>query len=257
MSAIITMYSYHGNYTLTLQITMKKNKSYFLELAVISIIISAVFYTMIDSIFVFIDAIYESPFKDNHLDRETPIIVISIFSGVFMIITFAIIDNKRRIQEGYKRNLTELFREFDGEKFQKTRNEVWRIKEKWDNKKDYKKHFLEYNFNDYDRKVDKELEAEISVIYELLDFYRVVSLYKVNKSFFRSLKYFYYDWWRSFLYDIGSEIESKRAKNDLVPEMENECIKDLSYIKNLEILDKVFGLENIPKDAMVHNIGNR
>ncbi|WP_339715478.1 hypothetical protein [uncultured Kriegella sp.] len=76
---------------------------------------------------------------------------------------------------------------------------------------------------------------------------------KKNKEILQSLRYFYYGWWRKFLYEIAHEIESNRNINEIIINAKSDYLENISYTKNLERLDKICGLEDIPKNIEIHH----
>lgn len=93
------------------------------------------------------------------------------------------------------------------------------------------------------------------MVYELLEFYLIASSLENHESILKSLRYFYYGWWRHFLYDVGGEIESRRGIHEDVKKNNSDYLDNISYVKNLERLDMLCGLENLPKDISIHANG--
>lgn len=239
---------------------MSKIKSYFIELiypfiliVLLGILFFIIIYWFVD-IFVGYNIFNESD-KVKRLDATIKILGTSISLTGFISIIVAIIYSKKSIQQDIQKGTIELFQEFNGERFKSIRGEAWKVKEKWYNEKNYRKRFLDYNLNIADRKTNKELDKDIGVIYELLEFYLIVSSYDGNQQILRSLRYFYYGWWRPFLYDIGGEIEKNRGINPILFQTKNEYIDNISYVKNLEKLDEICGLQKIAKDIEIHYDG--
>ncbi|WP_299436655.1 hypothetical protein, partial [uncultured Maribacter sp.] len=235
-------------------------KSYFIELIypfiliiILGILLSIAIYFFVD-VFVEYD-IFSEPNRDKRLDGTLKIIGTAISLTGFISIIVVIIYSKKSIQRDVQKGTIELFQEFNGERFKEIRTKAWVVKEKWENKKNYKSKFLEYNFGKGEKKENKELTEEINVIYKLLEFYLIISTFEENKSILQSLRYFYYGWWRKFLYEIAAEIEDNRDINDIVKNGKSDYLDNISYVKNLERLDKICGLENIPKNIAIHNDG--
>lgn len=235
----------------------KKLKLYFFELIypfflilLLGILFSTVIYFFIN-VFVEYDILTE-PHNNIRLDGTIKIIGTAISLTGFISIIVAIIYSKKSIQRDAQKGAIELFQEFNGKEFKKTRTKAWAVKYKWENEKNYKKKFLNYNFSNAVKKDDKKLNKEINVVYKLLEFYLVISTYKENKDILQSLRYFYYGWWRPFLYDIANEIENNRKINNKVQEAKSDYIENIMYTRNLERLDQICGLENIPRDTKIH-----
>ncbi|WP_406684341.1 hypothetical protein N1F78_01020 [Seonamhaeicola sp. MEBiC1930] len=236
---------------------MKKFKEYFIDLIypfvliiLLGILFSIIIYFFID-IFVGYD-IFNEPIKEKRLDGTLKIIGTAISITGFISIIVAIIYSKKSIQRDIQKGTIELFQEFNDERFKEIRTKAWVVKEKWEKKKNYRKKFIDHNFHNPKQKKDEELEEEINVIYKLLEFYLVISTFEENKTILQSLRYFYYGWWRPFLYDISSEIESNRKINEIIKTSKSDYLDNISYTQSLERLDRICGLEKIPKNTIIH-----
>lgn len=239
---------------------MKTIQQYFRDLFFPFIVLTsfAILFSII--VYVFIDIalgydVINEPDKAKKLDAIIKILTTSISITGFISVIFAIIYSQKNIQREIQNRTIELFKEFNSNRFKEIRSKAWIIKHKWYNDKNYKNRFLELSYNSTLRKADHEIDREISVVYELLEFYLIVSSCEGNESILRGVRYFYYGWWRPFLYDVGSEIEDRRGICPIVTSIKNDYVDNISYIKNLEKLDKICGLDKIPKDMIIHGDG--
>ncbi|WP_339715471.1 hypothetical protein [uncultured Kriegella sp.] len=161
----------------------KKLRLYFLELigpfiliVLLGILLSIVIYFFVN---IFIDYdVFSEPINDKRLDSTLKIMGTAISLTGFISIIVAIIYSKKSIQRDIQKKTIELFREFNGERFKKIRSEAWIVKEKWENKKKYKEKLIEYNFAKSGKKEDKELADDTKVVYQLLEFYLVISTFE-------------------------------------------------------------------------------
>ncbi|RYE13480.1 MAG: hypothetical protein EOP45_21125 [Sphingobacteriaceae bacterium] len=111
---------------------------------------------------------------------------------------------------------------------------------------------MQYNFSERGKVINENLDEDIKVVYQLLEFYLLVSVYEGNQNVLKALRYFYYGWWRHFLYDFAFEIESVTKTNEILKNGHTDYLQDISYIATLQRLDKLCGLENVPKDIVMH-----
>lgn len=125
---------------------MEKIKTYLKELIypftliiLLGVLFSIIIYFLLDFVIDY-DILSETD-KEKRLDASIKIIGTSISITGFISIIFAIVHSKKNIQREIQKGTIELFKEFNGERFRKVRQEAWVIKEKWYNKKITRKSF--------------------------------------------------------------------------------------------------------------------
>lgn len=196
--------------------------------------------------------IFKEPDKDKRLDGLIKILGTSISITGFVSIIVTIIQSRKTIQKDLQQSTIDLFKEFRSEKFKNTRDRVWGLMNNWMQTEGFKQKFIDYNFKQDNKKVEEELDKDIKALYDMLEFYLILSVYEGNENVLKALRYFYYGWYRHFLYDIAKEIESNRQVNPLLSSYKTSYLSDLSYVSNLERLDRLCGLDKIPKNTIIH-----
>lgn len=196
--------------------------------------------------------LFEEPDAVKKLDALTKLLTISIAITGFLSIIFTIIHSRKNIQREIKKNSVDLFQIFRSEKIRNARSLGWRVKQKWTNDTSYKQEFLKFLFNNPDSEPNADLLKETDAIYDLLEFYHLVGNYEGDCEHLKSYRYFYYGWWRRFLYEMAYQIESHRKVNPLVHVHCPDYLDNISYTKDLQQVDKLCGLENIPIHEDIH-----
>jgi hypothetical protein len=120
---------------------------------------------------------------------------------------------------------------------------------------DYRQELMDYNFSDRYLVKSPELDVGIRSVYELLEFYLLISVYDDNKNNLQALRYYYYGWWRQFLYEFANEVEYRTKIDQGIDEHHPTYRKDISYTSSLERLDRLCGFENLPKNFKIHGDG--
>lgn len=190
--------------------------------------------------------------QEKRVDAFTKIIGVAISLTGFLSIILTIIQSRRNIQREIQKNTIDLFREFRSEKVKQARNRAWAVRDKWYNNETYKAEYLKFNFDNPDNVENEQLSNDTNAIYDILEFYLIVSAYDGNKDVIKAFRYFYYGWWRPFLYEVATEIETHRKCNPLLNTYSPEYIDGVSFTKNLEKLDKMCGFQKIPRYIELH-----
>lgn len=189
---------------------------------------------------------------DKRLDGFLKILGVAISVTGFLSIILTIIESRKNIQREIQKNTVDLFREFRSEKLRKARNDGWEVKKKWFGQEDYKQKYLNHNFNNPTEIPNAELEIDTHAVYDLLEFYMVLSSSEITQDVLKTFRFFYYGWWRKFLYSIAEEIEKKRKMNLEVLKNSPAYVESLSFTNNLKKLDKLCGFEGIKPDEELH-----
>ncbi|WP_431130105.1 hypothetical protein [Flagellimonas flava] len=170
-------------------------------------------------------------------------ITASGFAGALHSLNIAIDRAKRnKSVEGVS-----LFEKFIDDSMTDVRKTAWRVKLKWDNETGYKERILmlysvENRQNNEEEK--KELYEFLNVI-QLMAFYDMLSLHEQHKKEIVRLKYFYFDWWRKFLYDVANELDNRRVNVSGFPK---GYLENTKYTTSIERLDRMLGLHTFPKN---------
>lgn len=189
---------------------------------------------------------------EKRLDGIVKILGVSISITGFVSIIVTIIQSRESIKRDIQKNSVDLFKELRNKEFIDARKKAWLVKEKWYNLDGYKQELITHNFTSNKASINTELDEEIQVVYRLLEFYLLVSIYEGNENVLKALRYFYYGWWRHFLYDFASEIENNTKTNNILRESEVEYLHNISYTATLKRLDKLCGLQKIPEETILH-----
>lgn len=221
----------------------------FFAIVLIGILLSYFLYYLINWVLGY-DVLLE-PSYEKRLDGLVKILGLSISITGFISIVITIIQSRESLQRDIRQSSVDLFKELRNESFINARRRAWLVKEKWYNDKEYKQKLIAYNFSNRGKNDIEEFNNDIRVVYQLLEFYLLVSVYEGNESNLKALRYFYYGWWRHFLYDFAIEIETNSRVNYSV-DYRTSYFKDISYIATLKRLDKLCSLEKIPHHTMLH-----
>ncbi|TYA74930.1 hypothetical protein [Seonamhaeicola marinus] len=185
------------------------------------------------------------------LNILTPAISIVGFLSIILTIVYTRKSILRELNSGTQ----ELFSLFRSEKNEALRYRAWEVKQKWENEPGYKKKLIDYKYGEREETKNKKLNKDINSVFEILEFYLMLSNYHDNKQLFKSYRYFYYGWWRKFLYDIGGEIEKSRKCNENIRKSHPDYFKAISYTESLKRLDEICGFHDIPIDEEIHYDG--
>lgn len=196
---------------------------------------------------------------EKRLDGITKILGVSIAVTGFVSIIFSIIQSRESIQHSVDESVIELFRDLRSPEFIESRRRAWIIKEKWfQDDGVYKQKFLDYNFSTRKEKIkkdQKELDEDIKAVYQLIEFYLLVSSYKGSVRLMKQLRFFYYGWWRHFLYDFAHEIERTTKTSPKLQDPKSTYLRDISYTGTLERLDRLCGFQGMDRTLVLHEDG--
>lgn len=192
---------------------------------------------------------------DKRLDGLIKIIGVAISVTGFLSIILTIYYTEIGIRREIEQNSINLFREFRSKDFFEVRKNAWKIKEKWNNH-EYQKELIKYLKEDAQVKPQNELDYEIQTMYDLLEFYCILSHYSGNPESFKKLKYFYYGYWRPLLYSFSNFIDELR-KEDIssIIILETDYFKNISYSTSLNKLDEICGFTKYDKNLVFHAKG--
>lgn len=222
----------------------------FLLIIFVGTLLSVIIYYVVYSIVGY--NVLADPSQERRLDGISKILGLSISITGFVSIIITIIQSRQSLQRDIQQSSVDLFKELRSEKFIDARRRAWIVKEKWYDEKGYKEKLIKYNFSSRDKVKDEGLDHDMKVVYQLFEFYLLVSVYEGNEKILKALRYFYYGWWRHFLYDFASEIEGNTKTNDMLKNPGVHYLQDISYIATLQRLDILCGLECIPRETVLH-----
>jgi hypothetical protein len=192
---------------------------------------------------------------DKRLDSFVKVLGVSISITGFVSIIVTIIQSRQTIQHDIKQRSVDLFRELRNEAFIDARATAWQAKEKWEKDKSYMTRLIDYNFSGRNDGKDETLNKEIKAIYQMMEFYLLVSVYDGNESNLKTLRYFYYGWWRNFLYAFGGEVEARTKTHECLSKPGITYLGDISYTRSFRRLDKIAGLDGIAEYTRLHDDG--
>lgn len=222
----------------------------FLAILLGSILLSIGVYFSMNYVIGF-DILLENDYSKK-LDSLCKIVGISISLIGFVSIIITINQSRKSIQRDVQQNSVELFKELRNQEFLSARRRAWKVKEKWYNEEGYRYNLIIYNFQKISEQTNPELDQEIKDVYQLLEFYLLVSQYEGNPAVLKSLRYFYYGWWRPFLYDFAYQIENNSKVNEQIKNEQSSYFEDISYTNTLRRLDQLCGLSKFPENTIFH-----
>ncbi len=94
-------------------------------------------------------------------------------------------------------------------------------------------------------------------IYNLLDFYCMLKEYQPDTKSIQNVNYFFYDWWRSFLYEVAilyDEENRRRLNPDLkikIKKIKN-FEESISFTTKLNELDKICGFDLLDEKIEIY-----
>lgn len=184
-------------------------------------------------------------------------VAVSAASFVTIILSVKIFQDTDRRQ--VNQATISAFEKFRDKNFADIRKKVWEVKKKWSKNENGYQIKLEANSFDkeatkhiVDNLLDDEKEAldqDILNIRDLLEFYVNLTIYEDKPEALKNCRYFYYDWWRSFLYEMAKLHDNNYLQDQSIASPKNLNYEDykynVSYINKLNRLDKMFGFDGV------------
>lgn len=167
-------------------------------------------------------------------------------------------DEKAMVQQV----IIELFKEFRSPQMRRARTLSWQVKKKWDTNPEFRQKAPWCMVIETEDKVINFSNEERKGLFDLLSFYKRISLHddlynkKVSSKIVKQLNCFYYFWWRRFLYEIVEEydrLEEKCISKAIDPELRRELIKNVTFQETLERMDKMCGLTKVAIKIELHD----
>lgn len=180
-------------------------------------------------------------------DKWLKIIQVSItasgFAGALHSLNIAI----NRTKRNKKLEGVSLFDKFIDEPMRQLRQDAWQVKIRWENDSGYKEKILKL-FSSEEKINDEQVKEELREFYKvikMMSFYDMLSLHEQHKKTIIHLKYFYFDWWRKFLFEVAYELDNRRISKGSLPK---GYLENTKYTTSLERLDKMLGFDSFPRD---------
>lgn len=238
---------------------MKKVQQYlvdiilpFIVIFILCILLSVILY-LVTNLSINYDFAIE-PTGEKRLDGFIKITGTAISLTGFASIIITIIQSKKSISRELERTTIDLFKEFRNENFHNIRMKAWSVKLKWTDET-YRNDLLDFIFSKTinEGQQSKDFREDSKIIFDLFEFYSVLSLYEGNFEIFRKLKYFYYGYWRSFLYSFASEIDERRIESvNKIIQFDSDYLENILMKPCLQRLDRICGFETICQDTEFH-----
>ena len=130
---------------------------------------------------------------------------VSGFTGIIYSIEIA----RKSARRSLNADSISLFDKFRDKRFEEIRNKAWNVKEKWDdNKENYREEVIKAYFTKTKPgSRPHPLHKELFSVFELIEFYNMLSVNKESAALIKSFRYFYFDYWREFLYEIAEILD--------------------------------------------------
>lgn len=95
-------------------------------------------------------------------------------------------------------------------------------------------------------------------LYDLLDFYSVLKEYRPEEKSLYEVKFFFYEWWRPFLYEVAIEYEEEnkeRLNKEAIKKIKNHeaFYNSISFLPTLKAMDELCGFQDLDETMEIYH----
>lgn len=184
-------------------------------------------------------------------------IVSTVLTAITLVVTTAIAITFNRFQQKtqIQQITVDLFKEFRSQGMLDARNGASEMRKNWHIQvRDEKVALInEIVTEEYSSEVNRKYGR---AIYDLFAFYTMLIQYKGQAETLRSLRYFYYGWWRKFLYEYALLYDEVRISHvkaiDAGAFKRADFIEAISFTRTLRELAKLCGFQDLDSDFEIY-----